>query len=202
MSTVKTKRWLRAGALVVVACFVGAGGVSLAGVTAAGAMQAPDSASGAGIPIDAANLSPEETLVRSRQMQAQMTATEARIATLQKRAESKKDMVLVNCVSDKLEQLHGHIAVANAAGQAVEAAVARRDDGARAHNFARQIIVRQKVLILGTEAEGCGGEDVNYIGATHVEVDIDPGIPVEDPTIPPASCIPVMIRPPESSPVF
>ena len=75
--------------------------------------------------------------------------------------------------------------------------VARMIDVLRAKNQ-RVNIVYQKVLILGTEAEGCAGEDVSYIGATNVQVEVDPGIPQEDPTIP-NQYIPTADRPPEGN---
>jgi hypothetical protein len=145
---------------------------------------------------DGAKLSPQETLVRSKEMSSKMSTIEQRVTGLLKRAESKKDMVMMNCVSDKLVQLRGYVAVGNGAANAIETAVQRNDNEARAHNLDRQVIVYQKVLVLGTEAEGCIGEDVSYVGATRVDVEIDPNIPQEDPTIPPIPPI-VDYRPPE-----
>ena len=105
-----------------------------------------------------------------------LQAVEQRVTALLKRAESKKDMVMINCVSDKLMQIRGYIAVGNAALQSASAEYAQ----------SRYKIVEEKVITLGTEAEGCIGEDVNYVGATRVDLEIDPGIPQDDPTIPPA----------------
>ncbi len=193
MSSVKSKRWVAiAGGVLLLG-----GGMSLAGGrnTALAPSQAPIEA------FDPAKISPEETMTRSKQMQAQMTSTEARVATLQQRAAQKKDMVQVNCTSDKLVQVRGYLVVGTQAAQALEAAIARHDDGARVHNLERQNIVHQKVLVLGTEAEGCAGEDVSYVGATKVDVDIDPSIPQEDPTVPGVvTVVPLAPRPPEASP--
>ena len=54
------------------------------------------------------------------------------------------------------------------------------------HEFTRITILYQKVVTLGTEAEQCIGEDVSYVGATRVDVEIDPSIPDDgsDPTRP------------------
>ncbi|MDB4968021.1 MAG: hypothetical protein JWN44_3710, partial [Myxococcales bacterium] len=57
----------------------------------------------------------------------------------------------------------------------------------------------QKVVTLGTEAEQCIGEDVSYVGATRVDVEIDPSIPPTDPTEPELP-VPVVERPPPASP--
>lgn len=171
-----------------------AGGISLAGNHGANPMLAADAndpSSG-----DLSKLSPQDTLVRSKQMTAVMATTEGRVSALAKRAEGKKDMVMVNCVSDKLMQVRGYTAVGNSAAAAIEVAVSRNDEGARAHNLDRQVIVYQKVLVIGTEAEGCVGEDVSFVGATRVEVEIDPNIPQTDPTVP-GTPTPSADRPPE-----
>ena len=73
------------------------------------------------------------------------------------------------------------------------------DDTARQHEFTRMSILYQKVVTLGTEAEQCVGEDVSYVGATRVDVEIDPSIPAADPTEPPLP-VPIVDRPPEASP--
>ena len=173
------------------------GGISLAG--GHNVALAPNQA--AVEAFDPAKISPEETMTRSKLMQTQMMATEARVAMLQKRAAQKRDMVQVNCTSDKLVQVRGYVVVGTQAAQAIEAAIARRDDGSRVHNLERQNIVHQKVLVLGTEAEGCIGEDMSYVGATKVDVDIDPTIPQEDPTVTGVvTVVPLTPRPPEASP--
>ncbi len=192
MTSIISKRWFFAvgGSLLLV------GGVSLAGVNIPGKMlTAGDNPSDV---TDAAKLSVADSLARSQQMQMQMSTTEVRVGSLQKRAETKKDMVMVNCVSDKLVQVRGYVAIGTVAGQGVQTAAQRGDDAGRVHHFERQTIVYQKVLVLGTEAEGCIGEDVSYIGATRVDVEIDPNIPQEDPTIP-ANHVPVADRPPEGA---
>ena len=61
----------------------------------------------------------------------------------------------------------------------------RADEGERTHEFTRLTIVNQKVLVLGAEAENCIGEDLSFVGATKVDVEIDPNIPMYDPTQPP-----------------
>jgi hypothetical protein len=195
MNAINSKRWIAlAGGVLLLGS-----GIALAGAGGHGVALAPNQT-----PIeavDANKLTAEDTVARSKQMQTQMTTTESRVASLQQRASAKKDMVQINCIADKLVQIRGYIVVGGQAQQQVEAAAARRDDGARVHNFERQTIVHQKVLVLGTEAEGCAGEDVSYVGATKVDVDVDPSIPVEDPTVPPVTTVaPLSPRPPEASP--
>jgi hypothetical protein len=51
---------------------------------------------------------------------------------------------------------------------------------------------------LGAEAENCIGEDLSFVGATRVDVDVDPNIPQNDPTQPPAPGIDIE-RPAEAT---
>lgn len=180
-----------------------AGGVLLSGIAVAGVrteMLAPSDSSAPINDADPAKLTPEVTVTRAHEMKSRMVATEQRVVALQARAESKRDMVMINCTADKLVQVRGYLSVGTQSVTAVELAAQQNDDGARVHGFERTNIVYQKVLVLGTEAEGCVGEDVSYIGSTRVDVDVDPNIPVEDPTVPPAGIIPSGARPPEASP--
>ena len=189
MSKVNSKRWI-----------VLAGGLLLSGVSIAGVHEYRAPNEPVTSDADPAKLGPEASLARSREMTSQMVKTEARVDSLRQRAVQKKDMVMLNYVADKLAQIRGYQAVGVEAAKAIEAAVAKHDDGARIHNLERQSIVFQKVLVLGLEAEGSAGEDVSYAGATQVEVDVDPSIPVDDPTIPPAATDPTPSRPPEATP--
>jgi hypothetical protein len=144
-------------------------------------------------------LSPQETLTQSKDYYKKMLETQRRVQTLQGKAQKDKDMVKLNCVNDKLTQLKGHMTVTDQSMASLTADIARGDDTARQHEFTRITILYQKVATLGTEAEQCIGEDVSYVGATRVDVEIDPSIPPYDPTQPDLP-VPVVQRPPEASP--
>ena len=60
--------------------------------------------------------------------------------------------------------------------------------------------MNQKVTVLGAEAENCIGEDLSFVGATRVDVEVDPNIPQYDPTQPGSPFIDIT-RPPEASPI-
>jgi hypothetical protein len=172
--------------------------VALLGATAAFAAASDDAAVG----IDfrkSLTLGPQETLAQSKDYTKKMHDVARRISQLETKARKDKDVVKLNCVADKAAQVRGHLVVNDQSMNALNEAITRNDDGARQHEFTRVTILYQKVLILGTEAEQCIGEDVSYVGATRVDVEIDPSIPQEDPTTPP---LPVLVvdRPPEASP--
>jgi hypothetical protein len=67
----------------------------------------------------------------------------------------------------------------------LQESIARADEGGRTHEFTRLTIVNQKVTVLGAEAENCIGEDLSFVGATRVDVEIDPNLPTVDVTSPP-----------------
>ena len=92
-----------------------------------------------------------------------------------------------------------YIAVANKSKAELDSAISRNDAGARQHEFTRMTILYQKVVVLGTEAENCVGEDASYVGQQQVDVEVDPSIPDEDPTQP-VLPLPDVTRPPPGSP--
>ena len=145
------------------------------------------------------SLTPEQTLSQSQKYMSKMRETQTNIQKLQDQARSKKHIIKLNCVSDKLVQVKGHLAVADQSFTALNTAAARGDDAGRKHEYTRMTILFEKVTVLGTEAENCIGEDASYIGSTKVDVDIDPNIPDDDPTQPQLP-LPDVSRPPEASP--
>ena len=195
MSGASRKPWIIAvgGSMLLV------GGIALANVRSAGTMLAPGgSTANLGDVSDSSKLSVEETLTRSRDMLARISETEGRIRSLQQRAAAKKDMVMVNCLSEKLMQVGGFAGLAAESRQHIVHDANIGNNADRVHEFDRESIVYQKVLVLGTEAEGCAGEDVNYVGATSVETVIDSNIPPDDPTVSTTTVV-TAPRPPEGS---
>lgn len=146
-----------------------------------------------------ASLSPPEMLGQSKDYFRVMNETLGHIQTLQETARRQKDIIKLNCVTDKLVQAKVNINIAEQAMTTLQESIARADEGARTHEFTRLTIVNQKVLVLGTEAENCIGEDLSFVGATRVDVEVDPGIPTSDPTLPPTPGIDVSRPPPASS---
>jgi hypothetical protein len=87
-------------------------------------------------------------------------------------------------VTDKLVQAKVNINIAEQSMASLQENITRADEGGRTHEFTRLTIVNQKVQVLGAEAENCIGEDLSFVGATRVDVDVDPNIPQTDPTRP------------------
>lgn len=144
-------------------------------------------------------LTPAETTAQAKDYYKKMQDVQRRVVQLQAKAKKDKDIVKLNCVNDKLTQVKGHMTVTDQSMSSLATSTARGDDPARQHEFTRLTILYQKVVTLGTEAEQCIGEDVSYVGATRVDVEIDPSIPPGDPTQPDLP-VPGVTRPPEASP--
>ena len=144
-------------------------------------------------------LSSAEMASQSRDYMTKMQATQTQVQKLSDDAKKKKDVLKLNCVNDKLVQVKGHISVANQSLETFNGAVARGDEGVEQHQYQRLSIIYQKVLVLGTEAENCIGEDVSYVGATKVDIEVDPSVPDDDPTQPMLP-LPDPTRPPQATP--
>jgi len=143
-------------------------------------------------------LSVPEMNGQSREYQQSMNQVLLRMRALEETARRQKDIIKLNCVMDKQVQAKVNVGIAEQALAALQENVARADEGGRTHEFTRLTIINQKVMVLGAEAENCIGEDLSFVGATRVDLDIDPTIPRDDPTQPGVQTTPID-RPPAAS---
>jgi len=144
-------------------------------------------------------LTPEEMIKQGNEYFKSMTDISKRIAGLQEQSKRQKDIIRLNCVTDKLVEAKVNLTIAQQAMSALQENISRADEGGRTHEFTRLTIINQKVTVLGAEAENCIGEDLSFVGATRVDVEIDPNLPTTDVTQPPAPQIDVT-RPDYASP--
>ena len=169
---------------------------------------APDAAPAAPPPPAAVDLSvkqrptltPAEMVNQSQEYLKGMGQVLKRIQALQEEAKRQKDIIRLNCVTDKLVQARVNENIAEQSMAALQENVAKNDVGGQTHEFTRLTIVNQKVTVVGAEAENCIGEDLSFVGATRVDVEVDQNIPQYDPTQPGSPFIDIT-RPPEASPV-
>jgi hypothetical protein len=145
-------------------------------------------------------LTPQEMLTQSREYFKGMQDVVKRITDLQAQSKRQKDIIRLNCVTDKLVQSRVNVTIAEQSMASLQETIGRADEGGRAHEFTRLTIINQKVLVLGAEAENCIGEDLSFVGATRVDVDVDPSLPQIDVTTTPPGVIDIT-RPPKASPV-
>jgi hypothetical protein len=144
-------------------------------------------------------LTAEEQLTQAEVYLTKMKSVQTEVGKLAEKARADKDIIKLNCVNDKLIQIKGNMNLAEKTRDALKVAAARNDEGERNHEFAKLTITYQKVTVLGQEAEACIGEDIAFVGATKVDVEVDKDIPEEDPTEEPPPPLPI-VRPPLASP--
>jgi hypothetical protein len=148
-------------------------------------------------------LTPQEMTKQANEYFKSMGDTMKRISGLQEQAKRQKDIIRLNCVTDKLVQSKVNITIGEQSMAALQENISRADEGGRTHEFTRLTIVNQKVTVLGAEAENCIGEDLSFVGATRVDVEVDPNLPKTDVTQPGAPQIDIqtdIVRPDEASP--
>jgi hypothetical protein len=143
-------------------------------------------------------LSPQDMITQAREYRAKAAEVLQRIEGQQEQAKKEKDIIRLNCLTDKLVQAKVNINIADTAIVSLEDAVRRRDEGASLYEYTRVTIVHQKAQVLENEAQQCVGEDLSFVGATRVDVEVDPSVRTDDPTAPGGSGTPVD-RPPVAS---
>jgi hypothetical protein len=143
-------------------------------------------------------LSPQDMISQAREYRGRAAEVLQRIEGQQDQAKKEKDIIRLNCLTDKLVQAKVNINIADTAIVSLEDAVRRRDEGASLYEYTRVTIVHQKAQVLENEAQQCVGEDLSYVGATRVDVEVDPNVRTDDPTAPGADSTPVD-RPPVAS---
>jgi hypothetical protein len=144
-------------------------------------------------------LTPQEQLAQAEMYISKMKGTLDHMGKMAEQARKEKDLIKLNCVNDKVIQVKGHLNLAEQSRDALKVASARNDEGTRNHEFAKLTITYQKVIVLAQEAEACIGEEISYVGATRVMIEVDKDIPSEDPTVTAQPAIPI-VRPPLASP--
>jgi hypothetical protein len=144
-------------------------------------------------------LSAQDMVTNANDYRRRMNEVMVRINSLIEQARKQKDIIKINCLTDKLVQLKASLNIVDRSFSTMQEASARADEGAAFHEYTRITIVHQNVQVLATEAEACVGEDLSYVGATRVDVDIT-GVPPGDPTQPGPPGGGEVVRPPEVDP--
>jgi len=120
------------------------------------------------------------------------------VQSMVEQARQSKDVIRLNCLLDRLAQLKATVNIADTSLQNLQEATARNDEGASLHEYTRVTIVHQKAQVLMSEAQSCAGEDLSYVGATRVDVDVA-GVPPGDYTTPPLAPVIAPTPPPVPS---
>ena len=173
--------------------------------------QAPAPAPGpAPTPVDPSTLQPmvqkstisgDEMLNTGREYRRQIEAITMQIRVQADQARGDKDVIRLNCLIDKQNQMRVNGTMMDQALQSLQESVSRRDEGAQLHEYTRVTIVNQKAQVLRTEADACVGAETNYVGPTKVVVESPAGLTATiDQPAPAAPPVTVVDRPLVASP--
>ncbi len=130
-------------------------------------------------------LTPQEMVGQSRDYRQKIQQTLTEINALLETAKKGKDIIKVNCLLGKQAEGKVNLNIADQAIVNLNDALTRRDDGGSLHEYTRITIVHQKAQVLSSEAQQCVGEDVSFVGATKVDVEVT-GVPAGNFTDPAA----------------
>ena len=98
------------------------------------------------------------------------------------RARDNKDIIQVNCVNDKLAGVKGFLKIAERAQKGLLEAKREGDVNLVQHEFAKVMLIRDRIENLKLQVEGCIGEISQYTGNRELTVAVDPDIRSDDPT--------------------
>jgi hypothetical protein len=149
--------------------------------------------------ISGRNMSPREKQDFAQQSVQALEDTTNRVLRLIEEAQKKKDVVLLNCLNDKLGALRGLLKVAGDSKLNLAEAAARENLDLQEHNFRKLFIAKQQALTVTSEADACVGQvGIVTAGQTRVVVSVaggDPGADTGQGPSPGGSS-----RPPDTSP--
>ena len=128
--------------------------------------------------ISGGNMSPREKQEFAQEAVQGLENTTNRVFRLIEEAQKKKDVVLLNCLNDKLGALRGLLKVAGDSRLNLAEAAARENLDLQEHNFRKLYIAKQQALTVTSEADACVGQvGIVTAGQTRVVVSVDGGDP-------------------------
>ncbi len=147
-----------------------------------------------------ASASPQEQLAQSETFLGGMEGVRSGIRRELSDARRQRDVVKTLCLNDKLNQVDVALRSATERKRALELAVNRGDGDLAGHEFTILSVLNQRVKQLDAEAKQCVGKEIGIVGESSSSLNVDPGLPTEDPSEYPT--IPTIVEPPMCSTCF
>ena len=97
------------------------------------------------------------------------------------KARENKDIIQVNCVNDKLTGIRGFLKIAERSKKSLDQAKRQDDANLMRHEFAKVVLIGQRVDNLKLQVEGCVGEISQYTGNSQLTLEVDPDIRSDNP---------------------
>ena len=104
-----------------------------------------------------AELSPQQKLSFAQSTAADLQTTINKILALVTEAQQRKDVILLNCLNDKLIGLRGLLKVAEDGKLNLQEAIARENLDLQEHNYRKVAIAEDQARLITAEAEACAG---------------------------------------------
>jgi hypothetical protein len=130
-----------------------------------------------------------------------MDETLQRIETLLEQARRRRDIIMVNCLADKLVQARSNADLAQKAYLGMQQEMSAQNEAVAFTHYRRMTVTNLNLQVIGTEAESCVGEDYAIVSGIKVDVRAE-GVPPGDFTQPTDPETPSVTRPPHASPYF
>jgi hypothetical protein len=122
-------------------------------------------------------LSPEEQLMRAKELVGGIERAAQSIQRDLQAAQNDRDVVRVLCLNDKLNQVDVALRAAQDRMSALGSAVERKDAGRSLHNYTVLAVLGDRVRVVVNESGQCVGEETGFIGEAEISVSIDPNLP-------------------------
>ncbi len=123
---------------------------------------------------EGANLSPAEMKKKADNAIATMKASLSEVIAIHQAATKQKDVLQINCVSDRLIQIKKLLNIAEAARNELTEAIANENQRDSYHQLSKVTISGENIETLSGEARGCIGEGMIIVGPTPVQVSAPP----------------------------
>ena len=136
-------------------------------------------------------MSPAEMTVASVDLMHAMNGHLRHVTQLREKAQAEKDIIKVNCLSDKLIPMKAQLNLAEGSKRILDERVGAGDDSGRYAAYGDLVISNDKMKDLREEADACVGDALTYVGETDVQV-----TGPDNPLIPVSGGLGVGIEPP------
>jgi hypothetical protein len=140
------------------------------------------------------NLSMTEQLAQAESQLGRMESVRNNVRRDLEEARQQRDVVKTLCLNDKLNQIDVAVRSAGERKRSLELAVKRSDQDLSNHEFTILTVLYQRTQQLDAEAKQCIGKEVGFVGESSTTVEVNPDLPLEDPSEYPTP--PIIAEPP------
>lgn len=133
------------------------------------ALAQDDDGATSGVEISGAELTSKQKMEFAQQTVDEIDAAKTHVLRMIEEAQKNKDVILLNCLNERLGLLKGLHKVAVDAEDGLGEAIARENVDLEEHNFRKAYIARDQGMTVAAEAEACIGQvGTSFPGQTRV----------------------------------